>query len=119
MHLKRLARALDVPTTAAGDKNQQMIEGKLSEDGRGPQNIQDILSGGMTAAAFVLQDEEGEIVTVEEGVQEPPEAIAPEFPREGEEMEALQIKLEVVRFESIELWQQLDKEGLIQRVVEN
>ena len=35
-HLKRLVRALDVPTTAAGDEIRQMVEGKLSEAGREP-----------------------------------------------------------------------------------
>ena len=91
--LKRLARALDVPTTAAGDEIRQMIEGKLAEDGREPLNVQVMFSGGTTGAAFVLQDEEGEFLTVQEEHEEPPETIASEPPHEGEETEALRIRV--------------------------
>lgn len=35
-HLKRLAMALEVPTTAASDEVRQMVEGKLVEQGREP-----------------------------------------------------------------------------------
>ena len=66
-------------------------------------------SGGTTGAAFILQDEEGEFLTVKEEAKEPPEAIAPESPHEGEEMEALQTKLEAARVENIEPWQQLNQ----------
>ena len=38
--LKRLAAALEVPTTAAADEVRQMIEGKLAEGGREPPNVQ-------------------------------------------------------------------------------
>ena len=77
-----------MPSTAAGHEIRQMIEGKLAEAGQEEfQNVQVILSGGTTGAAFVLRDEEGEFLTVKAEVKEPPEAIAAESAHEGEEME--------------------------------
>lgn len=110
-HLKRLARALEVPTTAAGDEIWQMVEGKLTEPGREPQNVQVMLSSGTPKAVFSLQDEEGEFLTItEEGEEEPPEPVTSEPRREGEKMETLPAELEAVRVENTELQQQLDRE---------
>ena len=66
-YLKRLARALDVPTTAAGDEIRQMVEGKLVDKGREPRNAQVVLRGATPQSAFALQDEEGEFLIVEAG----------------------------------------------------
>ena len=43
VHLKRLAKTLLAPTTAASDKIRQMEEGKLEEQGHEPQKLQVIL----------------------------------------------------------------------------
>ena len=106
-HLKRLARALDVPTMAAGAEIRQMVEGKLVDAGREPRNVQVVLGGGTPRAAFVLQDEDGEFLTVEEeAVEEPPDP----GHQDDREAETLQAELEAVRVENTELRQQLDHE---------
>ena len=64
----------------------------------------------MTGASFVLQDEEGQLLTVKEEVEGPPETIAPESQNEEEERESLQTELKAARVETIELWQQLGYE---------
>ena len=52
-HLKRLARALEVPTTATGDEVRQMIEGRLIAQGREPRNVQ-VVPGTKPSDAFTL-----------------------------------------------------------------
>ena len=107
-HLKRLARALDVPTTATGDDIRQMVEGKLAEAGREPRNVQVVLGSGTPRSAFVLQDESGEFLTIEEeAAEEPPD---PEHQDGGEEEGTLQAELEAAKVENTELRRQLDHE---------
>ena len=109
-HLKRIVKALGLPTTAVGDEIQQMIEGKLLGDGRELWNMQVIFDVGTPGVAFVLQDEEAEFLTVEEEVEEPLEPSVTGSQHEGEEMETLQQEVEAVRIESKELQQQLSRE---------
>ena len=59
-HLKRIAKALGLPTMAAGDEIRQMIDGKLSGDGQEPWNMQVIFDGSTPGVVSLLQDEEGE-----------------------------------------------------------
>ena len=87
-----------------------MIEGKLLGDGRELRKMQMIFDGGTPGVAFVLQDEEGKFLMVEEEVEEPPEPSVMRNQHEGEEMETLQQELEAVRIEDRELQQQLSRE---------
>ena len=110
-HMKRLARSLGLPTTAAGDEIRQMVEGKLADAGREPRNVLVRLGSGAPGFAFVLQDEEGEFLTVEEEVEEePPEPAISEHQHEAEEIQTLRAELEAVQVENTELRYQLDHE---------
>ena len=71
-HLKRIAAALDLPTTAASEEVRQMVEGKLADLGQQPLNVQVIL-GTTPPDVFQVQDaneiflrEEAEVEKVEE-----------------------------------------------------
>ena len=100
-----------MPTTAAGDKIRQMVEGKLAEAGREPRNVQVLLDSSTPRAAFTLQDEEEEFLTVEEEIEEePPELPTSEPQHEGGELETLQAELEAVQGENAELRQQLEQQ---------
>ena len=46
---QHLAAGLEVPTTASADDLQQMIDGKLTREGKGTQNIQVVFKGGLTS----------------------------------------------------------------------
>ena len=64
VHLKRLVKALMVPTATASDEIRQMVEGKLEEQGHEAQNVQVIL--GITSHdVFFLQDEDGVFLRIE------------------------------------------------------
>lgn len=68
--LRRVGRAMDVPTTASTDEVRVMIEAKLTELGREPRNVQILLE---PSSKISLQDESGEFLVVEpELVEERP-----------------------------------------------
>ena len=52
IHLKRLATAIDVPTSANGDEVRQMIEGRLIAQGREPRNVQVVLGSTQMMMSF-------------------------------------------------------------------
>ncbi len=110
-HLKRLATALDVPTTAAGDEVRQMVEGKLTDQGREPRNVQVVL-GTTPLDAFVLQDADGTFLTVD--AEEAPDEESQESDLESEDpdgdVRALRTELETMRAENEGLRRQVDKE---------
>ena len=64
-HLKRLVATLDLPTTAASKEVRQMVEGKLTEQGREPLNVQVVL-GTTSHDVLHLQDVDGVFLTMEE-----------------------------------------------------
>jgi len=68
--LQRIARGLEVHTTARGDELHQMVEGKLTEMGKEPRNVQVIISG---AKRLSLRDDNGIFLEVdpEESVDSP------------------------------------------------
>ena len=110
-HLRRLATAVGVPTTAAGDEVRTMVEGKMAELGREPKNVQVVL-GATPLDAFSLLDADGPFLTVE-AEEEAPEEERPELSdaesesSEGE-LQGLKEELEAVRAENEGLRQQLD-----------
>lgn len=89
-----------------------MVEGKLVDEGREPQNVQVILHGAATQSAFLLQDKEGEFLSVEaeeETVEEPAaESPEPDHYEDEGKVELLQIELEEARVENLELHQQVE-----------
>ena len=62
--LRRLAAVLDVPTTASADELRQMIDGKLTGEGKVTQNIQVVFEGTDLTSKFSLEDEEGRFLTI-------------------------------------------------------
>ena len=61
-HVRQLARTLELPTTASANEIRQMIDGKLTEMGREPPNVQVVVQrelGGTLRARLYLQDESG------------------------------------------------------------
>ena len=111
--LRRLARAMNIPTTAATDEVRQMVEGKLSEDGREPWNVQVVLDGTTPLDAFTLQDEEGEFLTVSAAEVADIELLRQaDSEREDEEgdLEYLRTELEATKVENSELRQQVSQE---------
>ena len=103
-HVKRMARALGVPTTAAGEDIRQMVEGKITETGHEPRNVQVQLAGSTPDCAFSLLDDEGEflVVEAEQRVDETPDLTDSE-PDEERDTEALRAEVEAVRAENTEL----------------
>lgn len=67
VHLQRLARRLELPTSASADETRLIIDGKLSEMGREPRNVQVMIAepevGG--AECLWLQDETGVFLQAE------------------------------------------------------
>ena len=63
--LKRLARGLEIPSTASGDELRTLIEGRLGDLGRDPRNTQVVLQDAQTGVNISLQDVEGVFLTVE------------------------------------------------------
>ena len=63
-HLRRLAAALGVPTAASADELRQMIDGKLTEEGKEVRNVQVVLGGADPTSEFALEDEEGRFLIV-------------------------------------------------------
>ena len=57
--LKRIAAALEVPTSASGDELRQMLESKLEERGHEPQNVLVMLLGPGTGSGMELHDDGG------------------------------------------------------------
>jgi len=60
--LQRIARGLEVHTTARGDELRQMVDGKLTEMGKEPRNVQVIISG---AERLLLRDDNGVFLEVD------------------------------------------------------
>ena len=112
-HLKRLATALDIPTTAAGDEVRQMVEGKLGEQGREPRNVQVVL-GAMPRDSFSLRDAEGTFLTVdaeeEARAEDAPEPSNSESEGSGGELDGLRAELLTVKAENKELRQQVEQQ---------
>ena len=110
-HVKRMARALGVPTTAAGEDIRQMVEGKITETGHEPRNVQVKLAGPTPDCAFSLLDDEGEFLVVEakQRVDESPDLTDSE-PDEERDAEALRAEVETVRAENTELHEQVQRE---------
>ena len=110
-HVKRMARALGVPTTAAGEDIRQMVEGKITETGHEPRNVQVQLDGSTPDCAFSLLDDEGEflVVEAEQRVDETPDLTDSE-PDEERDTEALRAEVEAVRAENTELQEQVQCE---------
>ena len=71
--LRRLAMALEVPSSGGPVDTRLIIEGKLAEMGRQPQNVQVVLEGTSPTAGLSLRDETGTFVTVDPEV--PPELV--------------------------------------------
>lgn len=123
-YLKRLATALEVPTTATGDEVRQMIEGKLIAQGQEPRNVQVVL-GATPGSAFSLL--EGTFLTVEEemvgegttGEHEPgsgpQEHGEPE--KSEQELQSLKTELETLKAENLDLRHQLEQEKACLREV--
>ena len=89
-HLRRLAAALDMAVTASGDELHQMIDGKLTGDGRETQNIQVVLTGG-PSFEFFLEDADGRFLTVQatvEGTQSESSEPLEHDPNEESQLEA-------------------------------
>ena len=63
--LRRLAMALEVPSSGNPADTRLIIEGKLAEMGRQPRNVQVVLEGGSPTAGLSLRDETGIFVTVD------------------------------------------------------
>ena len=86
-HLRRLAAALGVPTAASADELRQMIDGKLTEEGKEVRNVQVVLGGADPTSEFALEDEEGRFLIVP--------ATEEENRRDGEEQDANILKREL------------------------
>ena len=65
-HLKRIAAAMGLPTTASADELRQMIEGEVQSRGREPRNVQVIVSGVGADSTLELCDAEGAFLEVEQ-----------------------------------------------------
>ncbi len=62
--LSRIAKALDLPTTASADETRQLIEGKLGEETE-PRNVQvDMVEDAAGKVGIQLRSEEGVIVDI-------------------------------------------------------
>lgn len=86
VHLRRLAGALGIPTSASSEDLRQLIAGKLEEMGREPMNVQVGLHKTDRGVHLTLRDAEGVIREVDPS---PPE-VGPERERaasNGEENE--------------------------------
>ena len=107
IHLKRLATAIDMPTSANGDKVRQMIEGRLIAQGREPRNVQVVL-GATHDDEFYLEDLEGRFLMVESAAPAD-EVESSEHDSAGSQTEtdALRLELDTVRTENARLQDQL------------
>ena len=76
--LRRLAVALGVPSSGSPADVRLIIEGKLTELGREPQNVQVVMEEGTPTAGLRLQDESGTFVTVEAEEPTHPEELVEE-----------------------------------------
>ena len=76
--LRRLAVALGVPSSGSPADIRLIIEGKLTELGREPQNVQVVMEEGTPTAGLRLQDESGTFVTVEAEEPTHPEELVEE-----------------------------------------
>ena len=63
-HLRQLASEVSVPTGVSSDELRQMIDGKLTEEGRDTPNVQVVLLNAELGSEFFLEDEEGKFLTV-------------------------------------------------------
>ena len=63
-HQQWLAKELGVPTAASVDELRQMIDGKLTEEGKETRNVQAMLEGADPTAELSLVDAEGRFLVV-------------------------------------------------------
>lgn len=63
--LKRIARQIDLPTTAALKEQRRMIKGMLTERGEDPMEIQVALTETETGTDIALRSETGVFLTIE------------------------------------------------------
>ena len=94
-HLRRLAAALGVPTAASADELRQMIDGKLTEEGKEARNVQVVLGGADPTSEFALEDEEGRFLSVP-ATEEENHSESPNLSGDGEEQEALKRELDTL-----------------------
>ncbi len=101
-HLRRLAAAMGVPTTASADELRQLIDGTLTEKGRESSNVQVVLENADATAEFTLEDEGGQFLTVttmeEETGRESPDLSEQE--EEGQEVDTLRKEVEALAEEN-------------------
>ena len=93
-HLRRLAAALGVPTAASADELRQMIDGKLTEEGKEVRNVQVVLGGADPTSEFALEDEEGRFLIVH-ATEEENRSETPNLSGDGEEQDANILKREL------------------------
>ena len=101
-HQRRLAKELGVPTAASVDELHQMIDGKLTEEGKETRNIQAMLEGADPTAEFSLVEAEGRflVVPMEEETHGGTSDLS-EHEEEGEqEIDTLQRELEALAEEN-------------------
>ena len=121
VHLQRLARRLGLPTSASTEETRQIIDGKLSEMGREPRNVQVVIAepevGG--AECLWLQDETGVFLRAE--LDSEPDSGDREEHREPDQrhgdgespvtLESLQRALEEAEEQQYRLTSQLESKG--------
>ena len=121
-YLRRLAAQLELPTSASVDDLRQMVDGKLTDEGRDVMNVQVILQGTDSRCEFTLEDEDGQFLTVPAAEQDEHDAELPsELGEHGQsedenedqqrgEVEGLQEENQSLRDEVSALQQKLEDE---------
>ncbi|KAL5481622.1 hypothetical protein EMCRGX_G021819 [Ephydatia muelleri] len=116
-HIRQLAVALEIPTRASAADILRMIEGKITEDGRDPFNVQVVVKEGEDGGILLqLQDAEGVFLEADPPMEEEETEDAPqqeaaeqrENAEQEEDEESLKAKLDEVV-----------KEGMNERSIEN
>eukprot|EP00731_Ephydatia_muelleri_P035288 Em0112g3a len=111
-HIRQLAVALEIPTRASAADILRMIEGKITEDGRDPFNVQVVVKEGEDGGILLqLQDAEGVFLEAdppmeEEETEDVPQQEAAEQrenAEQEEDEESLKAKLDEVVKERDEL----------------
>ena len=72
-HVRQLARTLELPTTVSANEIRQMIDGKLTEMGREPPNVQVVVQRelGETLRAWLYLQDKGGVFMESELAPEP------------------------------------------------
>ena len=111
-HIRQLAVALEIPTRASAADILRMIEGKITEDGRDPFNVQVVVKEGEDGGILLqLQDAEGVFLEADPPMEEEETEDAPqqeaaeqrENAEQEEDEESLKAKLDEVVKERDEL----------------